>query len=50
MRVEKRVKAKRTEMSGDVTDNLGLWLSLGVSLSSIIWIIANYKALKKSKD
>ena len=32
---------------GDATDNLGLWLSLGISLSSIIWVTANYKELKK---
>jgi hypothetical protein len=32
---------------GDARDNLGLWLSVGVSTSSVIWFTANFKQLKK---
>lgn len=31
----------------DARDNLGLWLSVGVSTSSVIWFTANFKQLKK---
>ena len=32
---------------GDARDNLGLWLSVGISTSSVIWFTANLKELKK---
>lgn len=35
---------------GDATNNLGLWLGLGIFISSIIWGTANYKELKKLNE
>jgi transcriptional regulator with XRE-family HTH domain len=34
---------------GDANDNLGLWLSIGITVSSLIWVANNYKELKKLK-
>lgn len=35
---------------GDATNNLGLWLGLGIFIGSIIWGTANYKELKKLNE